>query len=98
MNGMIRLKGPKMRKLIVFICFFVFFSFLFGDLVGKSQQTELTDYEAAVIAAVKRVKPAVVGIKTFRGIDTEKPVEVGSGVIFRPDGYILTNAHVLRKA
>lgn len=71
--------------------------FLSGRFVGKSQ-TEFTDSESAVIEAVKRVKPAVVGIKTYRGVNVQSPVEVASGVLFRPDGYILTNSHVLKKA
>lgn len=56
------------------------------------------DYDSAVIQAVKHVKPAVVGIQTYRNADSENPVEVGSGIIYRSNGYILTNAHLLRGA
>jgi serine protease Do len=46
--------------------------------------------EAAVVQAARVVTPAVVGIATQTG--------AGSGVIIRPDGVILTNAHVVGNA
>jgi len=71
---------------------------LFAGLVSVVYGSGLTPDEAAVVEAVKKVKPAVVGIKTYREDMTGSPIEVASGVIFRSDGYILTNAHVLRRA
>jgi S1-C subfamily serine protease len=53
---------------------------------------ELLDaYSRAVVGVVDRVGPAVVSISrgTRRG-----QAGSGSGVVFAPDGYILTNAHV----
>ncbi len=51
----------------------------------------LDAYSRAVIRVVEEVGPAVVSIArtSERG-----PAGAGSGVVFTPDGYVLTNAHV----
>ncbi len=51
----------------------------------------LDAYSRAVIRVVEEVGPAVVSIarSSRRG-----PAGAGSGVVFAPDGYVLTNAHV----
>src|SRR5260370_40538609 len=55
---------------------------------------ELLDaYSAAVVRVVERVGPAVVSIHQSK--DPGGRQGSGSGVVFTPDGYILTNAHVL---
>jgi S1-C subfamily serine protease len=72
-----------------------------GAGAEKSSDTELLDaYSRAVIAVAERVGPAVVGISGGRtvadgGVD---PTGAGSGVIVTPDGYILTNHHVVEEA
>jgi S1-C subfamily serine protease len=61
---------------------------------------ELLDaYSSAVVRVVEAVGPAVVSIAVHRrdGGDPRGAV-AGSGVLFTPDGYILTNAHVVRAA
>jgi serine protease Do len=62
----------------------------------------LTPEENVVINVVKRVRPSVVNIDTEAQVQTMFGVfpqqGAGSGVIVRPDGYILTNNHVVQGA
>lgn len=44
----------------------------------------------------RKVEPAVVGIVGYvRGVTGTQPASQGSGVVFREDGYIVTNNHVV---
>jgi hypothetical protein len=57
---------------------------------------ELDPYSAQVIQAFDRVGPAVVHVTAFN--KDGHPAGQGSGVIFTPDGYVLTNSHVVSAA
>lgn len=58
--------------------------------------------ESAIIKAVERIRPAVVNIDTESRVQTVFGVfpeaGAGSGVIVSPDGYVLTNNHVVERA
>lgn len=67
----------------------------------RSSEVELLDaYSRAVITVVDTVGPAVVGITVKKTVSAPVPEQqgAGSGVIFAPDGYILTNDHVAQGA
>jgi S1-C subfamily serine protease len=73
---------------------------------SHSVETEIYDaYSQAVIHAVERIGPAVVSVGLAmrapeqlkrRGIPEIR--SLGSGVLITPDGYILTNSHVVQSA
>jgi S1-C subfamily serine protease len=63
-----------------------------------AEDGELLDaYSNAVVAVVERVGPAVVSLSVSGHRDRMREGG-GSGVLFTPDGYVLTNAHVVHGA
>jgi S1-C subfamily serine protease len=59
----------------------------------RSDDTQLLDaYSQAVIAVVEAVAPAVLSITSFQ---QNRPIGTGSGFLITPDGYAVTNSHVV---
>lgn len=72
---------------------------------GPTEEEALDAYSEAVIRAVERAGPAVVSVgmvrpapDALRRRGLPELWGVGSGVIITPDGYVLTNSHVVRGA
>lgn len=70
------------------------------DDVLKEDMDLLDAYSKAVVNVVDKIGPAVVSINVGWRIQKEGMEQggAGSGVIFTPDGYILTNSHVVHNA
>ena len=68
--------------------------------IATATDTEALDsYSRAVVGAVQRIGPAVVGIYTpspRKGAGRAEHGGAGSGVVITPDGYLLTNEHVVQ--
>ena len=69
-----------------------------------NEQEALDAYSRTIISVVERVGPAVVQIGVTKVVNAspfgggQLAQGAGSGVIFAPDGYILTNSHVVDNA
>ena len=91
-----------MRKSIGF-CILLVSTVVLGSSCAQSinQRNDLdvlTSIENAFVNVVTRSKPAIVGVFVSGIEEAQSHDRVGSGFIFRKDGYILTNHHVVHDA
>ena len=94
-------------KKIICVCPYLIIFFVSVSVIisacsrGTTQPTDvelLGSIENAFVNIAKRSKPAIVGVSVERRHESGTVQQEGSGFIFRKDGYILTNDHVVRDA
>lgn len=65
-------------------------------LETQAAESELDPYSRLVAHSAERLGPAVAGVEIRSA--SGRPRGTGSGVLYTPDGYLLTNSHVAQRA
>src|SRR5687767_14331668 len=63
----------------------------FSPEPDPSEEQALDAYSRTIIHVAETLRPAVVNLRASRGRNGGS----GSGILFTPDGFLLTNAHVV---
>lgn len=70
--------------------------------IDENEREAFDAYSRLVISTVEKIGPAVVQVEITRRVRSRRQVEDvqggGSGVIFTPDGFLVTNSHVVHGA
>jgi len=65
-------------------------------IVGANDPFLLDAYSQTVSGVVERTAPSVASVRVSASVARSGPLGTGSGFLFTPDGYLLTNSHVAR--
>lgn len=84
-----------MHKLIVVVWSLLAATNISAGMPGGVAQEEIFHARDKVMPALVHIQPV---IKNYNTGELEKRAVIGSGVIFHPDGYVVTNYHVAGKA
>jgi S1-C subfamily serine protease len=60
------------------------------------EREALDAYSAVIVAVAEALGPAVVNLRAQPNEGSRRPGGSGSGILFTPDGFLLTNHHVVR--
>jgi len=61
-----------------------------------NEREALDAYSRVIVTVAETLGPAVVNLRAVAGEGGRRPVGSGSGFLFTPDGFLLTNHHVVR--
>lgn len=88
-----------MRRRAIPLCLLMSLAWLGGCASGPRAHSSWPPHQALIFQARDRVLPALVHIQPvleiYRAGEKGKVAVTGSGVLFSPEGYILTNTHVV---
>jgi serine protease Do len=90
-----------MRKNHILITVITLFLFQFSKPITADDQKVLKlfdDLQKVIISLSNRIQPSVIHIEVIKKSDSFKFKSLASGLVVDPNGYILTNEHVVDKA
>jgi S1-C subfamily serine protease len=87
------MRMPRAVTLAVLALGFVVGAFQWGQASGAAER--LSRRRTPIADAVAHAAPAVVSVNSWRGGSRSMVRSSGAGVIVHPDGYVVTNSHVV---